>query len=189
MPIEQQCTEPCEVVGIFHSPDDLEAAVDELLLSGFDRAELSLLASERAVENKLGRHYRAARELVDDRNVPRAAFVSTEAIGDAEGGLIGGLAYIGATVAVGAVVMSGGALAATVAAAALAGGAGGLIGSILARWVGEHHAQYLHDQVERGGLLLWVRAWTPADEARAVSILKKHAGDQVHAHGAFLAAG
>ena len=173
----------CEVVGIFHTTDDLELAVEELLSSGFDRAELSLLASEGAVAEKLGGHYRPASELADDPAVPRTAFVSTAAIGDAEGGLIAGLAYLGATVAVGAVVMSGGALAATIAAAILAGGGGGLIGSALARWVGHHHAIYLHDQIENGGLLLWVRAWNESDEARALEIDTKHAAEKVHSHG------
>ena len=35
-------------------PDDLQAAIDELLSSGFHRAELSLLAGEHAVNEKLG---------------------------------------------------------------------------------------------------------------------------------------
>jgi hypothetical protein len=170
----------CEVVGVFHKAEHLESAIDELLSSGFDRAELSLLASEAAVAAKLGGYYRPASEMADDPAVPRAAFVSTEAIGDAEGALIGGLAYVGATVAIGAVVMSGGALAAAVAAAVLAGGTGGLIGSALAYWVGHHHAAYLHDQIENGGLLLWVRAWNEADEARALEIIGKHAADKVH---------
>ena len=159
----------CEVVGVFHNPEDLESAIDELLSSGFDRAELSLLASEDAVATKLGGYYRPAGDLADDPAVPRAAFVSTAAIGDAEGALIGGLAYVGATFAIGAVVMSGGALGAAVAAAALAGGAGGLIGSALAHWVGHHHAAYLHDQIENGGLLLWVRAWDEFRMKRARS--------------------
>ena len=173
----------CEVVGVFHAPDDLESAIDELLSSGFHRAEVSLLASEQAVARKLSHHYRPANAMADDPAVPRAAFVSTAAIGDAEGGLIGGLAYLGATVAVGAVVMSGGALGATIAAAVLAGGTGGLIGSVLARWVGHHHADYLQRQIENGGLLLWVRARNGSDEARALEIMGRHAADKVHAHG------
>ena len=177
---ERNLASVCEVVGVFHNADDLESAVDELLSSGFDRAELSLLASENAVTAKLGGYYRPAGELVDDLAVPRTAFVSTAAIGDAKGGLIGGLAYVGATVAVGAVVMSGGALAVTIAAAILAGGTGGLIGSALAHWVGHHHAAYLHGQIENGGLLLWVRAWDESDEARALEIIAKHAADKVH---------
>jgi hypothetical protein len=170
----------CEVVGVFHKAEDLESAIDELLISGFDRAELSLLASEAAVAEKLGGYYRPASELADDPAAPRAAFVSSAAIGDAEGALIGGLAYVGATVAIGAVVMSGGALAAAVTAAVLAGGTGGLIGTALAQWVGHHHAAYLQNQVENGGLLLWVRAWSESDEARALEIIAKHAADKVH---------
>lgn len=170
----------CEVVGVFHKPEDLESAIDELLSSGFDRAELSLLASEDAVATKLGGYYCPASELADNPAVPRAAFVSSAAIGDAEGALIGGLAYVGATVAIGAVAMSGGALGAVITAAVLAGGTGGLVGSVLARWVGHHHAAYLRDQIENGGLLLWVRAWNESDEARALEIITKHAADKVH---------
>lgn len=173
----------CEVVGIFHAPEDLETAIDDLLSSGFHRAELSLLASEEAVATKLSHHYRFANEMADDPTVPRVAFVSTAAVGDAEGGLIGGLAYVGAIVAVGAVVMSGGTLAVTIAAAVLAGGTGGLIGSALARWVGHHHADYLQRQIGNGGLLLWVRTWNELDEARALQIMEKHAADKIHAHG------
>ena len=43
--------------------------------------------------------------------VRRAAYVSTDAIGSAEGRLIGSLMYVGATVAAGASVASGGVLA------------------------------------------------------------------------------
>jgi hypothetical protein len=179
---------PCEVVGIFHAAEDLENAIDALLSSGFDRAELSLLASKDAVERKLHRQYRPASEMADDPASPRAAFVSTAAIGDAKGGLIGGLTYVGATVAAGATVLSGGALAPTIAAAVLSGGAGALIGTVLAHWVGHHHARYLGEQIDNGGLLLWVRAWTEQDEVHAIEILRRHAGERVHTHGAFLAA-
>ena len=172
----------CEVVGVFHATEDFEAAIDELLSSGFDRAQLSLLASERAIEDKLNYRYTRVAELADDPTVPRTAYVSTAAVGDAQGALIGGLTYVGATSAIGAVVMSGGALAATLIAAIVAGGAGTLLGSILARLVGQHHAANLNEHIEKGGLLLWVRAWELAEEALAISILRKHGGDDVHSH-------
>jgi hypothetical protein len=186
MPIDSAA--PREVVAIFHASEHLESAIDELLSSGFDRAELSLLASEDSIVEKLGHAYEPIDEMADDRTIPRAAFVSTAAIGDAKGALIGGLAYVGATLAAGMAVVAGGPLAPTIAAAVLAGGAGGLAGSVLARWVGRHHATYLCEQIENGGLLLWVRAWNAEDEARAIEVLRKHAGERVHAHGAFLAA-
>jgi hypothetical protein len=175
---------PREAVGIFHDADALETAIDELLSAGFDRADLSLLASERAVEDKLGHRYQRVDALADDPGAPRVAYVSTEAIGGAEGALVGGLVYVGALVASGAVVASGGTLAAVIAAAALAGGGGGLIGSLLAKRVGWHHASYLHEQLEHGGLLLWVHLEKSIDEKRAVEILRKYSADGVHLHGA-----
>jgi nitrogen-specific signal transduction histidine kinase len=160
MSIEQETRTVPEAVGIFHSPEDLQGAIDDLLSSGFDRAELSLLASEFAVEEKLGHRYEKVSTLADHLSVARTAYVSTEAIGGAEGALIGGLMYVGAAVGAGAIVASGGSLAAAIAGVALTGGAGGLIGSILAKWVRDHHAHHLQEQLDRGGLLLWVRTWT-----------------------------
>src|SRR5207244_8437858 len=130
---------------------DLQDAIDELLSSGFDRAELSLLASEHAVEEKLGHRYEKVSALADDPTVPRAAYVSTEAIGGAEGGLIGGLMYVGAAAAAGAIVVSGGTLAAGITAAVLAGGVGGRIGRIVGRWVGGPLAHSLTQQIGCGG--------------------------------------
>jgi len=182
MPVEQEARTIREAVGVFNRPEELQHAIDELLSSGFHRAELSLLASEQAVEEKLGHRYKKVSALADHPTVPRAAYVSTEAIGDAEGGLIGGLMYVGGVAAAGAVVASGGTLAATIAAAALAAGAGGLIGSVLAKWVGDRHAHYLQEQLDRGGLLLWVRTWDAEDETRAVEILIKHSASDAHVH-------
>ena len=186
MEVDQAAETSREAVGIFHSSEGLQDAIDELLSSGFHRAELSLLASEAAIVEKLGHRYAKVDVLADDPEVPRVAYVSTEAIGDAEGGIIGGLVYVGATVAAGAVVASGGTLLAVIAGVALAGGAGGLIGSVLAKWLGDHHARYLQDQLERGGLLLWVRTRDSAREERAVEILTKYSAEKVHVHGPLL---
>jgi len=171
-----------EAVGYFGTADALQESIDELLSAGFDRADLSLLASEEAVDEKLGHRYEKVAELEDDIAVPRECYVSTESRGDAEGGLIGGLLYVGAVAAAGAVVASGGTLAAAITAAAIAGGTGGLIGSILAAFVEDHHARYIQEQLDHGGLLLWVRARDADHEKRAIGILKKHSGRDVHVH-------
>jgi len=171
-----------EAVGVFKTADALQGAIDELMSSGFDRAEISLLAAEKTVEEKLGHKYRKVTQLEDDTSVPRCCYVSLESIGDAEGGLIGGLIYVAAGAALGAIVASGGTLAAAIAGTALAGGAGGLIGSVLAKLVGDHHAHHLQEQLDHGGLLLWVRTWNAEDEKGAVEILRKHSGRDVHIH-------
>jgi len=73
-----------EAVGVFHDRQTFQSAIDDLLSSGFDRADLSFLASQSAVEEKLGHAYRSVRELEDEPAVPTVAYVSTESIGDAE---------------------------------------------------------------------------------------------------------
>jgi len=171
-----------EAVGVFDDADSLQAAIDDLLSSGFDRAEISLLAAEGAVEAKLGHKYRKVAELEDDPVVPRCCYVSTESLGDAQGGLIGGLMYVGAVATAGAVVATGGPLALALSATAFAGGIGALLGTLLARRIGEHHAHHLQEQLDRGGLLLWVRTVSPADEERALGILRTHSGRDVHVH-------
>jgi hypothetical protein len=171
-----------EAVGVLDTAESLEDAIDELLSSGFDRAELSLLESERTVEEKLDHAYCRVEELEDEARVPRTAFVSTESRGDAEGALIGGLMYVGEVLAAGGIVASGGTLAGTVVAAALAGGAGTVAGSAFAKLLEYHHADYLAEQLGRGGLLLWVRTRTPERETRALEILGKHSAHDVHVH-------
>ena len=173
---------PREAVAVFKSASDLQAAIDELLSNGFNRAELSLLAGEETVVKELGHAYRKATELEDDPGAPRVAYVSTETIGDAEGALIGAPLYIAALAATAAVVVSGGGLAAAIAGATVAGGAGAAIGAIFAKIIGKQHADRIEEQLAHGGLLLWVRTWNTDDEKRACGILKKHSGSDVHVH-------
>jgi hypothetical protein len=44
------------------------------------------------------------------------------------------------------------------------------------------HADWLQEQLDRGGLLLWVRTPTEADERRAIEVLTQHATHDVHIH-------
>lgn len=172
-----------EAVGLFDDLEALQAAIDELLASGFDRAELSLLATEEALRGKFGDQFKTSAQLEDIEGVPRSCYVSPESIGDAQGGIIGGLVYVGAVAAIGVVTLSGGGLAAAIAAAGLAGGAGGLVGTFFAGLIEGVHATHIWDHLTRGGLLLWVRTWNESDEQRGMAILRKHSGRDVHVHG------
>jgi len=171
-----------EAVAVFDTLDSLETAIDALQEAGFNRADLSLLAGESAVEEKLGHAYTKVDELEDDPNVPRVAYVARETIGVAEGTLIGGPLYVAACTAAGIVAAAGGPLAIMLAAAAAAGGGGALIGAYLASLVGKHHADHIQGQLEHGGLILWVRTWNGDQEARAQEILNRHSAHEVHVH-------
>lgn len=172
-----------EAVAVFDDSKSLEDAIEELQSFGFNRAEISLLASEPAIKEKLGHIYAKTEELEDDPNVPRVAYISTESIGDAEAALIGTPMYIAAVTAAGIVTAAGGPLATIIGAVLAAGGGGAVIGVVLATLIGEHHAHYLQEQLDHGGLLLWVRTRDEEHEMRALEILSKHSAHDVHVHG------
>lgn len=73
-------------------------------------------------------------------------------------------------------------LAASIAAIAIGGTPSAVIGTLLARRVDKHHRNYYADQIEHGGILLWVRVRDKAREDLAVSIMKGHSGRDVHVH-------
>ena len=171
-----------DAVAFFDSERNLEAAIDELLTNGFSRADISLLAGEKTVQKKLGRHYRSVKELEDSKFAPHVAYVSREAIGDAEGAVIGAPMYLGGVLGAGGVIAAGGPISIALAAAATTAGAGAAIGALFARMIGQRHADYIEDQLEHGGILLWVRAWNKDEEKKALRILKSHSGHDVHIH-------
>lgn len=171
-----------EAVGVFADADAMQHAIDDLLSSGFDRDELSLLAAEETVDEKLGHKYEKVAEIEDDATVPRTRYVSPESMSDAKAALIGGLLSVGALGAIGAIVASGGTLVAAITGAAVGAGTWGLLGEFLAKLVGDHHAHYIQEQLEHGGLLLWVRCSNSEREKNAMEILSKHSGRDVHVH-------
>jgi hypothetical protein len=171
-----------EAVGVFHDVKSFQDAIEELTAAGFDRADLSLLAIDKAVEAKLGHAYRKVGDLEENAVAPRGAYVDDHSMAEARTGVIGGLAYIGAVAAAGVVVASGGGLAVAIAAAVAAGSGGGLLGSIGASFLGREKAESLQAQLDKGGLLLWVRVVDPPHEQRALEILATHNAEDVHIH-------
>ena len=168
-----------EAVAVFHDVSDLDAAVEELRAAGFGKHDISLLATEEAVSRKLGHRYERVEELEDDPEAPRVAYRTRASLGDSEDLLIGSLTYLPAVVAAGTVVASAGVVAAAVTGTAIAGA---LIGTVLAHWLDKSHAEHLQEQLDRGGLLLWVRTPDADAQRRALDILTRHSAHDVHIH-------
>ena len=82
-------------------------------------------------------------------------------------------------VAAGTVVASAGVVAAAVTGTAIAGA---LLGTVLSHWLDKSHAEHLQEQLDRGGLLLWVRTPDPETQQRALAILTRHSAHDVHIH-------
>jgi hypothetical protein len=168
-----------EAVGVFHDVSALDAAVEELREVGFQKGDISLLASEEAVEQKLGHRYARVEELEDDPNAPRRVYRTRESLGESEDLLVGSLTYLPAVLAAGTVVASAGVVAAAITGVAVGGA---LLGTALGHWMDKNHAEWLQEQLDRGGLLLWVRTPTSEHEQKALTVLQKHSAHDVHLH-------
>ena len=96
-----------EAVGVFGDMKSMRAAADELMISGFDRADLSLLKRQKEVEQRLGHSYDNVSELEDDPDVPTRAYIGTDSLTEAKAAIVGIPCFIGA-VATGATVTASG---------------------------------------------------------------------------------
>lgn len=171
-----------EAVGVFHDERSLQSAVDALLIAGFDRSYLSLLAGRRKVETKLGHAVESVADLEDDTAVPTQAYVGTDSRTEGKAALFGVPFYVGACAAAILVLASGGSLLWAFIAAAAVGALCTGIGILVARGFDRRHSRKLQEQMERGGLLLWVRTPSAEDERRAIEALRLNGAEDVHIH-------
>lgn len=172
-------TNAIEAVAVFQDIASLDSTVEALFQEGFGKDDVSLLASEQAVEDKLGHRYARVEELEDDPAAPRVAYRTLADFADTERTIATSLTYLPTMIAAGTVVASAGVVAAAITGATIGGA---VLSTVLARWLDKAHADHLQEQLEHGGLLLWVNAPTEEKQEAAVRILKAHAASDVHIH-------
>jgi hypothetical protein len=159
------------IAGVLPSEAASSRVVDALETEGFDRSQFGVLASRDALPAG-----ETAAEIAADPTIQTDADSEPETEGFMSGAVIGGLMYAGAATAAGLVILTGGGLGIALAALIGAGGAGGLVGGLVAHGFHRQHAELIEDQVSRGGVVLWIQ---PRDAAQA-----KTAADQLKAQGA-----
>jgi hypothetical protein len=173
---------PREAVGVFQDEASLRAAADALLIAGFDRSSLSLLAGRARVEAKLGHPCDDVAELEDDPGVPTRHYVGCDSRIEGEAAIIGVLVYVSAILAAGVTAAAGGTTIEALIATVIVGAVAGLAGLGLVRGLERRRRRNLMEQIERGGIPLWVRATDPEHERRALEILRESGAGHVHAH-------
>ncbi len=168
-----------EAVAVFEDVADLDDAVRALLDAGFSRSDLSLLAGRHTVERKLGAAYHRVEELEDDPSVPRVAYRRLADTAAREGGFISALSWAPPLLAAGAVVASTGIVTGLIIGAAVAGS---LAANVFAHVLDRRHADWLQEQLDAGGILLWVRLGDEDAVKEALRVLTRHAVHDVHVH-------
>jgi hypothetical protein len=172
-----------EVTGVFHSRRALDTAAQDLLSSGFDRADIDVSASPDEQQRRLNYQAIPAADLADIPAAARRPYVG----GDDRLGLeVVTASVVGCVVALvmafylvsremtppSVIVLS--LLSGIVAAAAAV--------RPLRRMMQRDRVRGLEPVAEWEGLLIWVRVQSPEKEALAQEILLRHGGEAVHIH-------
>lgn len=169
-----------EIVGAFPSAEALEAAISELASAGWDRSEMSLLGRDSVVAGETLEV--DVREKAADPRADHDAVISDPDIRQGRTLAAGMAGVVAAFVASGATVLTGGTALAAVVGAAVAGGGAAAVVEGIASVAGKGREDFLHDQLEQGGILLWAKLQAPEDEAKAREILARHGATDVQVH-------
>jgi hypothetical protein len=171
-----------EVTGVFHSQKALIAAAEDLLVAGFDRADIDVSASLDELQRRLNYQSIPPADLADIPTAARQPFVDEDDVLTTEA-VVGGIAgCIGAiAVAYFLVVRGIGPLSVGIFSVLT----GFVVGAAMfwaRRRLRRERALGLEKLSEAHGLLIWVRVRTAEQEAEAQEILMRHGGEAVHVH-------
>jgi hypothetical protein len=157
------------LIGLFKNMQDAEAAVHELQKEGFSRDQIGMVAADRSKDE-------ATPDIGPIEGIGAEGRPGKGAAIGGAAGFVGGLLAlaipgIGPAIAAGPIAAALGGVA--LGGAAIGAATGGLIGLLKERGVSEEEAEYFHEGIIRGGVL--VSVYTTKDQAdSAKEILEKH---------------
>jgi hypothetical protein len=172
-----------EVTGVFHSRRALDTAAQDLLSSGFDRADIDVSASPDEQQRRLNYQAIPAADLADISAAARRPYVGRD---DRLGIEVVTASVVGCVVAlvVAFYLVSREMTPLTVIVVSVLSGIVAAAAAIrpLRRLMQRDRVRGLEPVAEWEGLLIWVRVQSPEKEALAQEILLRHGGEAVHIH-------
>ncbi len=169
-----------EAVGLFDNINSLQEAVRALENTSFPRQDISVLGNRKDLEDKFGEPAVSPAMVEDNAETPRESPVRPEEQTIGAGVMVGVPAYVGAVAA--AIAAGPISIPATLAAVTLGGTGGALMGGLLAKLMGDHYTHEVDAQIQKGGLLLWVRTPDQERESLACDIMQAHGAKNVRVH-------
>ncbi len=169
-----------EAVGVFKTTNDLQNAIRSLEGTAFPRQDISVMGSRSELQKIFGSKTVLPEFAMDNADTPRQAPARPEEKTIGTAGMIGGATYVGAM----AMALTAGAVTfpAIITAAVIGGLGGGTLGAILAKIFGDRYNRHIEEQIEHGGLLLWVRTPDKDREELAKHIMIANGAYDVHVH-------
>ena len=172
-----------EVTGVFRSRKALIDAADDLLVAGFDRADIDVSASFDELQRRLNYQSIPPADLADIPTAARQPLINQGDVLTADA-VVGSLAgCIGAVAMAYFLIIRGMAPLSVGIVSVLAGlVVGGVAVLVVRRRLQRERVRGLEKLAEAHGLLIWVRVQSPEKEAEAQEILARHGAEAVPVH-------
>jgi hypothetical protein len=171
-----------EVAGAFRTMQNLDAALDDLLKGGFDRADIDLLGPAEALRRRFGDKIPPIEDMADVPHAPRQPVILKDDFALLTMSWTAIVSYlVGISTALVAVSLGAGFLNSLIAAVVFAALAGLIAYAVIGQYRRRKRAD-IADMLRLGGILVWVRIRSPEDEAKAIDILNGHHAEAVRVH-------
>jgi hypothetical protein len=171
------------VTGVFRSRKPLIDAADDLLVAGFDPADIDVSAPFDELQRRLNHQSIPPADLADIPTASRQPLIdqgdvlTTDAVVGSLAGCIGAVAMAYFLIIRGMAPLSIGIV--SVLTGLVVGGVAVLV---VRRRLQRERVRGLEKLAEAHGLLIWVRVQSPEKEAEAQEILARHGAEAVHVH-------
>ncbi len=171
-----------EAVGIFHDIGAIHDCIDDLQSNGFDRSDITMLSRQQVVGSQSTLPINDTLQTEDSPAALRGPVIEPESMGDAQGALLGIPIYILTLTGAGISAAFGLATILLLTITALAGIVGAAIGAIFVYMLRKRQVRYYRQQLDHGGIPLWIHTKDEEHERRALKTLTQNRAHDVHLH-------
>ncbi len=163
------------VFGIYHTGNQAERSVDDLLAAGFANDDISVLLPD----------HQGSKDFAHEKNTKAPEGTATGVTaGGAIGGTLGLLAGLGALAIPGVgPLLAAGPILSALAGLGAGGAVGGLIGALVGMGIPEFEAKRYEGHIKEGGVLLSVHCDTTEEVTRAKDLLKQTGAQDISSTG------
>jgi hypothetical protein len=158
------------VTGLFDSHADAAMALEALIARGFDKSDISFIASDEFDHETFG---------VETHSKLSEGVAIGAGTGGAIGALLAGLTMVGTAATGGLGLVVAGPLVAALAGAGAGAAGGSIIGGLIGVAIPEHEVKHYEDALKEGSVLIGVECEDDDSRKAAKDIFKKYNSNKV----------
>lgn len=171
-----------EAVGMFDDIGAVHDCIEDLQSNGFDRSDITMLSRLQVIGDASTLPINNTEQTEDSPTAFRGPIVEPESVGDAQGALLGAPIYVLTLCGAGISAAFGLTTAMLLTVSAIAGFVGIGLGVLLVSLLRKRQSGYYQQQLEHGGIPLWIHTSDPEHERRAIEALTQNRAHDVHIH-------